>query len=269
MYLQHFGLKHDPLGKSEHELIDNPQSQQLLTHLNWLVSSKGIGVITGEAGIGKTTGVREWIKSLNPHIHRVIYQPDNHFHPFDIYSQFADSLGLQTHNRYSRLWRSLKRELLHLHEEKKVTPIWILDEAQQLPLNFFTELPAFLNFSFDTRDVLIIILIGGVKLHHTLQRSVCSALASRIQFHFEWKALEEFEQFQRFVNQAFQKAGCSQTLMSQSAFKLIHLASKGRLRFAHQIITRGLQLATDQNLNHLSDELVQLSVDQLRSIGAH
>jgi MSHA biogenesis protein MshM len=269
MYLHHFGLKYDPLGKSMRKIIDTPQHHQLTQQLNWLLETKGIGAITGDAGIGKTTGVRQWVSSLNPLTHKIIYQPDNHFHAFDVYGQFAESLGLNVIHRYSRLWRTLKQELLHYSEEKKITPIWILDEAHQLPLNFFAELPAFLNFSFDTRDIMLIILIGNAKLHQILQRSVYAPLASRMQFHFEWKSLEEFTAFEQFVTTAFHNAGAQQSPMGQSALKLLHMASKGRLRHAHQIITKSLQLAAATNLNHISDDLIQLSIEQLRSIAAH
>jgi MSHA biogenesis protein MshM len=269
MYLQHFGLKYDPLGKSAKELIDTPQHQQLKQQLNWLLDTRGIGVVTGDAGIGKTTAIREWVNSLNPLTHKVIYQPDNHFHAFDIYSQFAEHLGLNIVHRYSRLWRTLKQELLHCYEEKKVTSVWILDEAHQLPLNFFAELPAFLNFSFDTRDIMVILLVGNARLHQILQRSLYAPLASRIQFHFEWKALEAFEQFHQFIIQAFNHAGCQQNIMSQSAFKLLHMASKGRLRYASQIIIKSLQLASSKNLNHIPDDVLQAAIEQLRSVAAH
>lgn len=269
MYLQHFGLKYDPLGKSVKDMIDTSQHQQLKQQLNWLLDTKGIGAITGDAGIGKTTSVREWARSLNPLTHKIIYQPDNHFRAFDVYSQFAERLGLNAIHRYSRLWRSLKQELLHCYEEKKVTSVWILDEAHQLPLNFFAELPSFLNFSFDTRDIMVIVLIGNAKLHQILQRSIYAPLASRMQFHFEWKTLDDFVSFQQFVTQAFHNAGAQQTLMGQSAFKLLHMASKGRLRQAHQIITKSLQLAAFANLNHIPDDVLQRAIEELRSIAAH
>lgn len=269
MYLHHFGLKYDPLGKAMKAIIDTPQQHQLKQQLQWLLETKGIGAITGDPGIGKTTGVRQWVSSLNPLTHKVIYQPDNHFHAFDVYSQFAESLGLNAIHRYSRLWRTLKQELLHYSEEKKVTPIWILDEAHQLPLNFFAELPAFLNFNFDTRDIMVILLIGNAKLHQILQRSFYAPLASRMLFHFEWKPLEEFSAFEQFVTTAFHNAGAQQPLMAQSAFKLLHMASKGRLRQAHQVITKSLQLASAANLHHIPDDILQLAVEQLRSVTAN
>ena len=114
MYLQHFGLKYDPLGKTIHELLENEQYLQLKPYLDWLLETRGVGMITGEAGVGKTTGIRQWVETLNPLTHQVFYQADNHFKAFDIYCQFAEALGLETPHRYSRLWRNLKTELQHL-----------------------------------------------------------------------------------------------------------------------------------------------------------
>jgi len=262
IYLQHFGLKYDPLGKNV-KGIENQHYQKLVPQLNWLLETKGVGAIVGEAGVGKTAGIRQWTTTLNPLTYRVYYSADNHFKSFDIFTQLAEALGLDRQYRYAWLWRNIKHELLHLHDEKKVTPIWILDEAHQLPLNFFADLPAFLNYSFDTRDIMIILLIGAPKLETVLQRSTHTALASRTHFCFEWQALNDFETFSQLIFKAFEKAGCQQALMSQSGIKLIHMAAKGRLRFADKIITRSLQLASQKMMNHISDDIINLSIEEL------
>jgi len=264
MYLQHFGLKHDPLGKNIHETVMHEQYNTLENKLNWLLQTKGIGLITGDAGTGKTTALRKWTNSLNQITHKVIYQPDNHFHAFDIYCQLADHLGLEKYYRYSRLWRVLKQELLALHDDKQLTPIWILDEAHLLPANFLIQLPAFLNFSFDTKDVLIIILVGLPQLTATIKRSVYSALRSRILFNSHWQPLDDFESFRKFVITSFQHAGKEETIMSQSGLKIMHLATKGHLRESHKIITQSLQLATESKLNHLPDDIIETAIENLK-----
>jgi len=266
MYLQHFGLKHMPLGKHSPSVLESKQKEILTEHLNWLIGSNGIGLITGEAGVGKTTAIRDWTSSLNPLTHQVFYQSDNHFQMFDIYSQFADSLGLEYQHRYSNLWRNLKRELLHLSEEKKVTPIWILDEAQNLPLGFFENLPSFLNINFDTRDLMIILFVGTPKLYTILQRSHYAPIASRIQFHYEWLAIDSIKTFSNLLVEAFNKAGLTQSIISQSGMKLIHMASKGRLRYAHRLLTRCLQIAAQQKINHLPDDVINQAIESLRSM---
>lgn len=35
-----------------------------------------------------------------------------------------------------------------------LAPLWIFDEAQNLPAEFFRDFPSFLNFAFDSRDLM-------------------------------------------------------------------------------------------------------------------
>lgn len=266
MYLQYFGLKHDPLGKNIHELVAHEQYNSLKNKLDWLLQTKGIGLVVGDTGTGKTTAIRKWTENLNPMAYKIIYQSDNHFRAFDIYCQLADNLGLEKYHRYCKLWRVLKQELLTLHDDKQLIPVWILDEAHLLPANFLVQLPAFLNFSFDTRDIIIIILIGLPQLSATIKRSIYSALNSRILFNFHWQPLEDFKSFSSFVSTAFQLAGKQETIVSQSGLKIIHLAAKGRLRDSHKIITHSLQLAADAKLNHLPDDIIENALANLKVI---
>lgn len=262
-YLQYFGLKHDPLGKNIQTIVHSTQQAHLTQKLNWLLQTKGVGLITGDAGTGKTTALRQWANALNPMTHHVLYQSDNHFRPFDIYSQLADQLGLGNYTRYSTLWRALKNELLNLVDNRQLSPIWIIDEAHCAPTHFLMELPAFLNFSFDSRDIMTIILIGSPQLQATLKRSIHSALHSRMLFQLTWMAIDDATQFKELLIQAFKHAGVHDTILSQSGIQLIYVASKGRLRYAHRILTTALQIAADNRCNHLPDDIIQQSIDNL------
>ena len=125
MHLQHFDLKYNPLGKEGKTTVDEEQYQILKPKLDNLLATRGMGVITGESGVGKTRGVNHWINTLNPHTCKVIYQPDTNFGAFCIFRQLADKLGLELVGRYSTLWRNVKEELSHCYHEKKITPIWV------------------------------------------------------------------------------------------------------------------------------------------------
>ncbi len=197
--------------------------------------------------------------------HQVIYQSDNHFKAFDIYSQLADNLGLEKYARYSTLWRALKQELLNLIDHKQLAPIWILDEAHLIPVNFLAELPAFLNFSFDNREVITIILVGLPTLQATLKKSIYSALHSRTLFQFNWQAIDDSSQFRDFIMEAFKNAGIHDAIISHSGMELIYMASKGKLRYAHRILTQAFQTAANANCKHLPDEIIQQTIEALVS----
>ncbi|MCP3879832.1 MAG: AAA family ATPase, partial [Sulfitobacter sp.] len=73
MYLQHFGLKHPPLGKEATELWDDGALALLKQRFQWLLDSPGVGLLTGEAGVGKTAALRVLTANLNPHRYQLIY----------------------------------------------------------------------------------------------------------------------------------------------------------------------------------------------------
>jgi hypothetical protein len=52
MYRQHFGIKAAPLGKEQSELWDDGALACLHERFQWLLQSPGLGLLTGEAGVG-------------------------------------------------------------------------------------------------------------------------------------------------------------------------------------------------------------------------
>ncbi len=50
MVLQHFGMRHAPLGKEIAEPWDDGPLAALAERFNWLLQSPGVGLITGEPG---------------------------------------------------------------------------------------------------------------------------------------------------------------------------------------------------------------------------
>lgn len=68
MYRQHFGIKAAPLGKEQSELWDDGALARLNERFQWLLQSPGLGLLTGEAGVGKTAALRHLTQGLNPHI---------------------------------------------------------------------------------------------------------------------------------------------------------------------------------------------------------
>jgi type II secretory pathway predicted ATPase ExeA len=263
MYLQHFGLHHPPLGKETTELWDDGALAPLRERFAWLLQSPGIGLITGEPGVGKTAALRQLTGSLNPHRHQVIYQAETDFGRLDIYRGLARALGVEPGYRRAQLWRDLKERILELVDGRQVTPVWIIDEAQNLPPEFFRDLPAFLNFAFDARDVLAVWLVGHPVLAQTLERAPYAALHSRIQVRVQLRPVLERERFVALIGHALKTAGCAHTLIADSGMEILRQGSKGLPRQAGRILRNALRLAVPRGLNHLPDEVLQQALAEM------
>jgi type II secretory pathway predicted ATPase ExeA len=263
MVLQHFGLKHYPLGKTHTELWDDGPLARLAERFQWLLESPGVGVLTGEPGVGKTTALRSLTANLNPHRYQVVYLAETDFGRLDLYRSLALALGLEPAFRRAALWRDIKARIQELADGKGVVSLWIIDEAQNLPVEFFRDLPAFLNFAFDSRDLMAVWLLGHPRLAYTLERAPYAALASRIQVRLQMKPFTERERFKNLIDHAFTQAGAQHTLLSDSGLELLRQASQGLPRQAGRILKTSLQLAVPKGLNHLPDELIQQAIEEL------
>jgi len=264
MYQQHFGLKHAPLGKNSSELWNHPALTQLKDSFNRLLSAPGIGMLTGEPGVGKTAALRSITQALNPHLYSVFYLSETQFTSFDVYRQMAIQLGLVPTHRFAQLWRDIKNNLRERVEHKRNQPIFIIDEAQNLPISFFQGLPSFLNFDFDSKDYLTLWLVGHPQLVSIIDRHMHAALASRIQVRCQLPPITERESFKQLIDHALKNAGCQSLLLSDSGIECIRLASQGRPRHAHRILVTTMQLATTQGLSHLPDDLIEQAITQLK-----
>lgn len=264
MDLQHFGLRHPPLGKEATELWDDGALAQLAERFQWLLHSPGVGLLTGEAGVGKTAALRLLTAKLNPHRYQVIYHAETDFGRLDLYRCLALSLGLPPSYRRAQLWRDIKAHIHQLADGKQLLPVWILDEAQNLPPEFFRDFPAFLNFAFDSRDLITVWLVGHPVLAQTLERVPYAALAGRIQARVQMRPVIERERFAQLIAHALKSAGCSHTLLADSGLEILRQASKGLPRHAGRLLRTAMRLAVPRGLNHLPDDLLQLAIEELR-----
>jgi type II secretory pathway predicted ATPase ExeA len=142
--------------------------------------------------------------------------------------------------------------------------VWIIDEAQNLPNEFFRDFPAFLNFAFDSRDLITVWLVGHPALAQTLERAPYAALHSRIQVRVALKPVVERERFTQLIQHALKTAGCQHTMMADSAMETLRQASKGLPRQAGRLLCTAMRLAMHKGLNHLPDEIVAQAIAELQ-----
>ena len=264
MYQSFFGLTQAPLGKESLQLWDSGQIAGLTQQFNWLLRSPGVGLLTAEPGLGKTAALRQLTRTLNPHQYSVFYIAETDFGRLDFYRQLAILLGLSPSYRRAQLWRDIKEYITHLVTQKNLMPVFIIDEAQNLPSEFFRDFPAFLNFVFDSKDYMTVWLVGHPELAREIGRPTNSALASRLQARCELKPIVDRDAFKQLLEHGFTEAGCTHQLLSDSAIELIRMASQGNPRQAHQLIVTSLRLATDKKMTHLPDDIVKEAVALLK-----
>jgi type II secretory pathway predicted ATPase ExeA len=74
-------------------LFGSAAHKEAVARLRWLISARGLGVITGEVGCGKTAAVRAATSGLDPSRHTLIYLPNPQIGVRGIHGAVAVALG--------------------------------------------------------------------------------------------------------------------------------------------------------------------------------
>jgi MSHA biogenesis protein MshM len=265
MSSQVFGLTHVPLSKEVKTLWDDGQQfSSFAKQFQWLLDSPGIGVFTGEPGVGKTAALRYVTQGMNPHRYQLVYMPETNFGRVDLYRHLAFALGLEVSYRRAQLWRDIKERIVELYDKKNTLVVWIIDEAHNLPTDFFIDFPSFLNFSLDSRDIITVWFVGHSILSTSLSKTMHTALASRISVRSYLNPIIERERFIALLDHAFKEAGGQIKLLSDSGIEILRQASQGKPRYVSSILNTAMKLGALKGLNHFPDDLLQSAIEELR-----
>ena len=263
MYRQRFGLTGHPFPQNAcgRTFTQPPGFDRLSRRFQMLAREPGLGVLTGDAGLGKTTAMRHLCSQLPKPDFLVLYMCDTQSSPLDFYRQLADELGLKPSHRRAQLWHDIKRAIVELVDEQNTFPVVVVDEAQHLSDRFLADLSGFLNFAFDSRSLMVFWLVGQPALRGRLKMKQHAALASRIVVRVHIEPLTERQAFLSFLEGGLKAAGANMSFISEPAAELLFRASGGLPRTLARLLREALHLADEQDKAFVDDTLVEAVLD--------
>ncbi|MCB9706540.1 MAG: AAA family ATPase [Myxococcales bacterium] len=259
---ERFGMEALPLprGAAGESFFDgDPHYQRLARAFAWLAAEPGIGVVTGEPGVGKTAALRHLCRSLPASEHRVVYLCDCAVKPLDLYRMLAAELGLRPGPR-AQIVSDIKAALVSLVDERGVVPIVILDEAQGLRDELLHELYGLCSLDLDGRDYLTLWLVGHPRLARRLRLQQHTALAQRVLVHAPLVAITDPALLDAMLDHGLAAAGAPADLVTAEARQLLHRACRGLPRLASQLLRLAILLADEQGLPSLDGPVMSSAI---------
>lgn len=264
-YRHRFGLTHHPIPRDaagDAFFSLTPGYSQLESHFNDLLEEPSLGILTAEAGIGKTAAIRNICSQLPSPDFLVVYLCDTSGSPCDLYRALAVELGLRPSQRKGQLWAELKNSLAKLLDEQRTTPVIIVDEAQHLSDRFLGDLAGFLNFAFDRRSLAAVWLVGLPSIARRLRMQLHAPLQTRVAAHVHLLPLER-EAFHSFIEHGVRAAGSREKLLTDPAMEMLFRVSRGVPRIASRVLRAALKKAHAKNQNVVDDHTLRTAVEEL------
>jgi general secretion pathway protein A len=192
MFQEFYGFQLLPFsqGLPSSQLFPASGQAELKARLSYLVRERGIGLITGEIGSGKSTALRAFVESLDPTRYTVVYTANPLIGASGIYRELLAQLGEPVPLFRQQMVLAIRRCFDVLTNERKRTPIVIIDEAHLLDQRSLEELRLLLNVRMDSQAAAALILVGHTELRRTLRLSIHEALWQRTSVRFHLRALD-------------------------------------------------------------------------------
>lgn len=256
-YFRRFNLEVNPFVKSEkNTTVNTSDVKEAEYRLDYLLQVKGFGVITGEPGLGKTTCVRAWATSLNEAAYKVIYIPMGSLSVSDFYRYLASELG--NISNFTKLvnFKNIQNSIRRLDVEKRITPIIIIDEADQLTDLMLKDLKVLFNFDMDSKNRAIAILVGQRDILTRLQLHMHEPLRQRVNMTFEFSQLEPGEA-KNYISTKLDKAGCKINIFDDGAINSIIEYANYVPRIIDSVIDKSMLIADQLNETMITKETVR------------
>jgi general secretion pathway protein A len=251
----YFNLKKTPFSKDidPGDIFPSECTKELLQRLEYMKQHRGIMLLTGEPGTGKTLHLRTFIYNLNENLYKYFYLPLSTINTLDFYRQLCSHLGAELPYRKTQLFTTIQSAIINYVENMKKIPVFLFDEAHLLKNENFYELQIITNFNLDSIDPAIFIIAGQSHLRDRLLRPIHQSFNQRIFLKFHTTPLSKNETIQ-YVEHHLKLAGATNPIFNQNALGAIYLASAGVCRIINKLTKKALALGAVEKKDTLDEE---------------
>jgi general secretion pathway protein A len=221
---------------------------------------KGILVVTGEVGTGKTTLCRKLLfESMNNVKFAFILNPD--FSEIELLQMILRDLGANAkHQNKSDLINSLNQFLIK-QSSKGNNVVLIIDEAQNLSVTQLEQIRLLSNLETEKDKLLQIVLVGQPELHEKLLLPELRQLRQRIAVHYNLDPLKKNDIsdyiHHRILKAAIRHGVTSHPVFTDEAVNRIYHYTKGSPRTINILCDRALLAGYAANKRSIDETIIQ------------
>jgi type II secretory pathway predicted ATPase ExeA len=229
-YLAAFGLKESPFTKEvpDADLWLPTSKQAAVDALLDALGERASVVLTGEPGVGKTCVLRALRHRIPTAGYRLTYCHNATLGRRDFYRQLCVALGLQPSATAAGVFYAVSTLVEDLAKER-VHPVFLLDEAHLLHQDTLDHLHILLNYNWDSRALLSLVLVGLPELDDRLALRRNRSLYSRLHHRIALDALAPDDTVE-YLRMRLRRVGCDRELFATDAAALLHEATAGGMR---------------------------------------
>ncbi|NBQ69276.1 MAG: secretion system protein E [Nitrosomonadaceae bacterium] len=250
MYSQHFNLNRLPFENVPDPLFfyDHGDHARIRKQISGsLLSGRGLIVVTGPIGSGKTT-LSQMIKSDFPDNIKLIWMAEPPANSSDLYLFLAQELGVQpTSAEKTFVMRDIRNALLKINVEGKKCLV-IMDESHLMTEDVINGIRLLNNLEEGSTKLIQLLLLGQEELMEKISRPEMAPFKQRIAA-LETLGKMDVDRVLLYIKHRIHVAGGTPELISDTGWEALTIAfgSGGTPRTINSLCDRSLNVAYERN----------------------
>lgn len=264
MYNAFFKLKPSPFNVTSNPdfFFESHSHKEAITVLLYGIQQrKGIIVITGEVGTGKTTLCKVLLKKLPSSIKTaLILNP--YFSEVQLLQAVVEDFGIAIKKRSKLdIVNHLNKFLLEINASNS-TAVLIIDEAQNLTNRQLEHIRLLSNLEAAYYKLLQIVLVGQPELENKLSQDSLRQIRQRVFVKYRLKPLKE-EEIPEYINFRLNRIDDSKIRFVPDVYKRIYEFSEGIPRLINMVCDRAILCSFVRNIRTIDMEIIEESIKEL------
>lgn len=267
-FVRFFALSESPFSKEipDSDLWLPPSKQEVVDELCEAVHDRAQVLLVGEPGAGKTCVLRALRHRLPQAGFRLTYCHNATLGRRDFYRQLCVALGLTPSATAAAVFHAVTVYVENLGRER-IHPVFLLDEAHLLHQDMLDHLHILLNYEWDSRAMLSLILVGLSDLRDRLELRKNRSLYSRIERRLSIGPMVA-DDTGAYVRLRLSRAGADRDVFTADALTLLHEAAGSSLREIDRMATAALREAARRKKKLVErDVMVRVAGDRVTDEG--
>lgn len=265
MYKEFFGLEDIPftLTPDPRFIVFTPSYNEVLASLYYgLENAKGLIVLTGEVGTGKTTALRWILRRLDSSVLAAyVFNPRLSIDEF--YHHVTQMLGIKDWSNKAELLEEMGK-VLEARHRRGLRTVLIIDEAHELSDYVLEEIRLLMNFESDNAKHLQIVLTGQPELREKLNQPNLRQLKQRVALRCNMHALPDVDETERYITERLLIAGSDQpNVFTPGAIDFLFQCSEGIPRQINNICDNAMLAAYAAGEQIVSRQIIETVAENL------
>lgn len=237
----HFGFTGLPFRKNvaADHMFDSAAQRDLLHGLHLWLELRGLALVTGQSGAGKSITLRRFVRDLPNDRVAVFHFGQIPTTPTGFLRALCRRLGLRTRLHAVDMFDDARAALDGWTERHGTHPVLVLDDAEGMASATLDLVRRLTAADLDAHDHFSVLLVATERILRTLKEPALEPLRTRFAFV---SALRPFnlEDTRNYVRFHLQAAGVRDDIISDAAVNALFQASQGVPRVINQLALQAL-----------------------------